>query len=115
VQVPKFEAYSRTVLVQGPYLVRTAALNKATKTLELTGDSEAGDRALYVFVPKSACSVSWNGKKLAVTGSNGGLLKASLEIPGTYTLPALKGWKSQDSLPEISVSYNASSSGWVGE
>ncbi|KAB5543083.1 family 35 glycosyl hydrolase [Coniochaeta sp. 2T2.1] len=102
-----------TVLVQGPYLVRTAAMNKATKTLELTGDSEASDKALYVFAPKSACSVSWNGKKLAITGSNGGLLKASFEPPGTYQLPALGGWMSHDSLPEISSDYNASSSGWV--
>lgn len=90
-------------------------MNKTTKALELTGDSEANDTALYVFAPKSACSVSWNGKKLAITASAGGLLKASFKAPGTYQLPTLGPWKSHDSLPEISTSYNASSAGWVGK
>jgi hypothetical protein len=90
-------------------------MNKATKTLELTGDSEANDMALYVFAPRSACSVSWNGKKLAITASAGGLLKASFKRPGTYQLPTLGPWKSHDSLPEMSTSYKASSAGWVGK
>lgn len=103
------------VLVQGPYLVRTAMLNKNTKTLELTGDLESNETVLYVFAPKSACSISWNGKKLAITATNGGMRKASLVGSGTYKLPSLGPWRSHDSLPEISLSYNASSSGWVGK
>ncbi|KAH8902071.1 family 35 glycosyl hydrolase [Coniochaeta sp. PMI_546] len=102
-----------TVLVQGPYLVRTAMMNKKTKTLELTGDLESNETVLYVFAPKSACSISWNGKKLAITATNGGMRKASLVGSGTYKLPALRPWRSHDSLPEISLSYNASSNGWV--
>jgi hypothetical protein len=90
-------------------------MNRATRTLELTGDSEANETALYVFAPKSACSVSWNGKKLAITATNGGLRKASFDdASGTYKLPALGPWKSEDSLPEISASYDASSAGWIG-
>lgn len=103
------------MLVQGPYLVRTAVMNKTTKTLELTGDAEANETALYVFAPRSACSVSWNGKKLAITATSGGLFKASLEAPGSFKLPTLGPWRSHDSLPEISLSYNASSRGWVGK
>jgi hypothetical protein len=90
-------------------------MNMTTKTLELTGDSEPNETLLYVFAPRSACSVSWNGKKLAIIGKSGGLLKASLGVSGTYELPALGPWKSYNSLPEISVGYNASSDGWVGK
>jgi hypothetical protein len=104
-----------TVLVQGPYLVRTAVMNMTSKTLELTGDSDSNQTVLYVFAPRSACSISWNGKKLAITAANGSLLKASLQGSGNYTLPALGPWKSHDSLPEVSVSYNATSGSWVGK
>lgn len=117
--LPVYDVHSAynnvTVLVQGPYLVRTAVLNRTTKTLELTGDSETNETALYVFAPRQACSVSWNGKKLAVTATSGGLLKLSLEAPDSYRLPTLGPWKSDDSLPEVSVNYNTSSRGWVGK
>lgn len=90
-------------------------MNKATKTLELTGDSEANETVLYVFTPGSVCSVSWNGKKLAITATSIGLLKASFDAPGSYILPSLGPWKSHDSLPEISATYNASSAAWIGK
>lgn len=90
-------------------------MNTTTHTLELTGDSASNGTALYVFAPKSACSVSWNGKKLAITATDGGLLKAELAAPGTYQLPALGPWTTHDSLPEISMTYNASGEAWVGK
>lgn len=102
-----------TVLVQGPYLVRTAELNQNTKTLELTGDIDSNATAIYVFAPKAASSVSWNGKKLCTVAKNGNLIKAVLRKPTGFQLPSLGPWKSADSLPEISLDYDASSEAWV--
>lgn len=101
------------VLVQGPYLVRTAELNQKTKTLELTGDIDSDGTAIYVFAPKSASSVSWNGKKLVVIARSGNLIKAVSQKPSTFKLPSLGPWKSHDSLPEIALDYKASSDAWV--
>lgn len=103
------------MLVQGPYLVRSAKLNAATKTLELTGDLDGDSTPIYIFAPKAACSVSWNGKKLEIVSRNGKLLKATLAGPASFALPALGPWKSRDSLPEITAGYSASSEAWIGK
>lgn len=110
-----FRLTPATVLVQGPYLVRSAKLNAATKTLELTGDLDGATTPIYVFLPRAACSVSWNGKKLKIGSRNGKLVKATLDGPAPFQLPGLGRWKSHNSLPEIASNYSATSDAWIGK
>lgn len=111
----EFTLTSATVLVQGPYLVRAARLNAATKTLELTGDLDGATTPIYIFAPKVACSVSWNGKKLRIISRNGKLVKATLDEPAPFQLPALGRWKSHNGLPEITPDYSTSAEAWIGK
>ncbi|KAK7987253.1 family 35 glycosyl hydrolase, partial [Apiospora saccharicola] len=101
-----------TVLVQGPYLVRSAAIEGAT--LKLTGDV-ANATVISVFAPKSVCSLTWNGKSVAITSTRTGVLTATVggAAPPTFSLTALGPWKMADSLPEIQANYSATSAAWV--
>ncbi|KAK8016624.1 glycosyl hydrolase family 35 [Apiospora rasikravindrae] len=105
-------AGNETILVHGPYLVRSAAIEGST--LELTGDV-ANATTLSVFAPKSVCSLTWNGKKITITSNSNGVLIATVgsESPPKFTLPALDRWKVADSLPEIQTNYSATSAAWV--
>ncbi|GAB1217937.1 hypothetical protein ATERTT37_007180 [Aspergillus terreus] len=100
------------VLVQGPYLVRSASLSGST--LALRGDS-VNETALEIFASKKVHTVTWNGKRIKTSRSSYGSLTASLAAPPAVTLPALSPtqWKSQDSLPERLPSYDDSGPAWV--
>lgn len=100
------------MLVQGPYLVRSAAIT-SNATLELTGDVANSTQPITIFAP-SVSSVSWNGKALAVT-KDGNMLSATLEGPAVFTLPILGPWKWHDSLPEIQSNYTTSPKTWISE
>ncbi|KAH6645415.1 putative beta-galactosidase B [Truncatella angustata] len=104
------EAGNNTVLVHGPYLVRTATIDN--QALALTGDV-ANATTITVFAPKDVCSVTWNGKKLDIKPSKSGALTASLDGGAHFTLPELSGWAYADSLPEIQSNYSADSKAWV--
>ncbi|KAH8682618.1 putative beta-galactosidase B [Xylariales sp. PMI_506] len=104
-------AENNTVLVQGPYLVRSAALKK--DTLALTGDV-ANATSITVFAPQSVRTLTWNGKPLSLKYSTiAGVLTASISAAPQFTLPKLSGWKYADSLPEVQTNYSATSSAWV--
>jgi beta-galactosidase GanA len=84
------------VLVQGGYLVRTAAVKGAGEagggTLELTGDtSKAG--SLVVWGGSGVRSVNWNGTPVAVTRGADGSLSGTVPGPAPVTLPALTNWR----------------------
>ncbi|TGJ88269.1 hypothetical protein E0Z10_g441 [Xylaria hypoxylon] len=98
-----------TILVQGPYLVRSSSIQR--HTLKLTGDV-ANATTIRVFAPKSIRKLKWNGEDLKITSTKNGFLTAQLKGAPSYTLPALTGWKSADSLPEISNDYDASGIAW---
>ncbi|KAI1363862.1 glycoside hydrolase superfamily [Xylaria arbuscula] len=100
-----------TILVQGPYLVRSSSLRG--HALELTGDI-ANTTEVRIFAPKSVRTLKWNGQQLQITSSKNGILTAQLEAAPSYALPALTGWKSTDSLPEIGSDYDASGIAWTG-
>jgi hypothetical protein len=110
-----FAPENETVLVQGPYLVRSAEVCAETKTLELTGDLGNGTTNIIVFAPSSVEKLSWNGKEARITSSNGGLLTADLQGLASFSLPSLGTWKYFDSLPEIWPNYTATSVAWVGK
>lgn len=96
-----------SILVGGPYLVRSASLTGTE--LALRGDLSEGAR-LTVIAPKSIRSISWNGElisgdAIAAAGltSVGGFI-GRLELGTSFNgikVPELKGWKYKDSLPEI--------------
>ncbi|CZR58948.1 related beta-galactosidase B [Phialocephala subalpina] len=100
-----------TVIVQGPYLARTAVNTESA--LELTGDySNATD--IEVFAPSSVSHLKFNGQSIKVSkttyGSLVGKLGACSETIASIQakLPALSGWKVNDGLPERLANYDDS-------
>ncbi|KAH9892198.1 beta-galactosidase B [Xylariomycetidae sp. FL2044] len=98
-----------TVLIQGPYLVRSSKV--VGNSLELHGDVSSST-TIHVFASKSICSLKWNGKKLPITSKANGILTAQLGGAPVYNLPSLGGWRYADGLPEITATYAASGRAW---
>ncbi|KAF1962787.1 putative beta-galactosidase B [Byssothecium circinans] len=106
-----FAPVDKSILVQGPYLVRSATINGST--LSLTGDVNK-NTVVEVFAPKNTTSLSWNGKAVDATLTSWGSLKATITAHnGTITLPSLHSWKVQDNLPERLASYDDSGEAWI--
>jgi hypothetical protein len=95
------------VFVLGPHLVRTAKIYG--ETVSLTGDL-SNSTLIEVYAGKSAKTLIWNGKVLETHRSPYGSLLSTLKGPENrqVTLPVLKYWKTANSLPETSYSYNDS-------
>lgn len=102
------------MLVDGPYLVRSATWDSETRSLELYGDLDQ-PTTLTVFGPESLCSIKWNGEKVKIEAREGLKYTATLEGPPEFELPPLGPWRYEDSLPEISTDYEGTSSVWVGK
>jgi hypothetical protein len=102
------------VFVQGPYLVRRVV--SEGRTLEVYGDN-INATSIEIMAPSKFKSVKWNGRKLQTSKTSYGSLTAHLKSAddGSVSLPPLSGWKSADSLPEISRDYDTFGLGWVGE
>ncbi|KAI0400807.1 glycoside hydrolase superfamily [Xylaria palmicola] len=98
-----------TVLVQGPYLVRSSSIEG--RTLKLTGDV-ANATTVRVFAPESIKILKWNGEDVRILSKENGYITARLGGATPFKLPALKGWKSADGLPEIETDYDASGIAW---
>ncbi|KAL7621478.1 hypothetical protein AAE478_008801 [Parahypoxylon ruwenzoriense] len=102
-----------TVVVKGPYLVRTASLDG--KTLRLTGDINSTTDIELIYEPTGKVNaVSFNEKALNVKRNEDAKLTARLDFePPKLSLPdfASLEWKYIDSLPEIQTSYNDSA--WI--
>ncbi|CAK5271692.1 unnamed protein product [Mycena citricolor] len=109
-----------TLLVGGPYLVRTAAISGSTLALvgdlNATSSSSSSTVPLSLIVPPSIKSITWNGAAVAV--------QAGISTVGGWTgtvgprtaatqvkIPALTGWRYADSLPEVQSGF--SDAGWV--
>lgn len=105
-------ANDQTVLVSGPYLVRSAKISGST--LALRGDSK-GETTLEIFAPQKVKKVTWNGKHVKSSRTRYGSLKAELAKPPSIELPTLSEWRVSDSLPEKLPNYDDSSAAWVGE
>lgn len=75
-----------TVLVHGPYLVRSASISKTT--LALRGDS-VEKTTLEIFAPHSVRKITWNGKEVQTSHTPYGSLKATLAAPPDIKLPPL--------------------------
>jgi hypothetical protein len=111
-----FTYENTTIVVQGLYLVRSAAIQK--KTIALTGDW-SNATTLEVFAPKSVDRVTFNGKEVKTTETSYGSLVGNLKsAPYTVNsikskLPGLKNWKVNDGLPERQANYDDSR--WIGK
>ncbi|KAG6812051.1 hypothetical protein H0H92_004635 [Tricholoma furcatifolium] len=102
-----------SVLVKGPYLLRSASAQGST--LQLTGDLNV-TTTIDIFAPSTFTAVTWNSEPLPVTKSNIGSLRGSVALPADLSsvdLPVLNqlDWKCADSLPELSLEYDDSN--WV--
>ncbi|EJD38336.1 glycoside hydrolase family 35 protein [Auricularia subglabra TFB-10046 SS5] len=105
---------NETVLVGGPYLVRSANLVQRGSHLALRGDI-GEDAYLTVIGPRFVSSISWNGQPIgldvsaAAQISAGGAFVARLEMPRTvqsFAPPSLETWKFAHGLPEILPDYD---------
>ncbi|KAF2829791.1 hypothetical protein CC86DRAFT_317015 [Ophiobolus disseminans] len=106
-----FAPVDQSVLVQGPYLVRS--VSHADGCVELKGDI-LNTTAIEVFTSTSIDTLSWNGQKLQTSRTTYGSLKATVAaFNGTIKLPSLNEWKVQDTLPEKLPSYDDSGAAWV--
>ncbi|KAH7075575.1 glycoside hydrolase superfamily [Paraphoma chrysanthemicola] len=106
-----FAPVDQSVLVQGPYLVRS--VSKDRDVLALKGDI-LKTTAIEVFASKHVNKLSWNGQRLHTSRTKYGSLKATVAaFNGTIKLPALDTWKVQDTLPERLPSYDDSGAAWV--
>ncbi|KAJ4356191.1 uncharacterized protein N0V89_004221 [Didymosphaeria variabile] len=106
-----FGPVDRSVLVQGPYLVRD--VTSEGSTLKLTGD-ELNATAIEVFASKRYQSLTWNGKKIQVSKTAYGSLTGNIGVSkSNIKLPSLASWKVRDSLPEKLAGYNDSGPAWV--
>lgn len=97
------------VIVNGPYLVRSADVSDST--LNIQADFNKTAEFEVIGAPKGVSKLSINGKSTKFTKSKQGnwLAKPSITFPD-FKLPDLKSldWMSLDSLPEIQPGYDDS-------
>lgn len=97
------------IIVNGPYLVRTAALSSGT--LSLAVDFNATTSIEIIGVPSSVTALQINNATVTPTLSSTGSWLANISYsPPTFSIPTLSSatWYTLDSLPEISSSYDDS-------
>ncbi|KAJ7627198.1 glycoside hydrolase family 35 protein [Roridomyces roridus] len=102
-----------SVLVSGPYLVRSATAKGPI--LQLTGDLNA-TTTIDVFAPLKFIGVEWNGVPVLVIRSAIGSLRGTVGFSKSVEdakIPVLANldWKCADSLPELDADFDDST--WV--
>ncbi|KAJ6518287.1 glycoside hydrolase family 35 protein [Mycena vitilis] len=102
-----------SILVLGPYLVRSATAHGAT--LQLTGDLNA-TTSLDIFAPAQFTAVTWNGASVHTTRNAIGSLRGEVSFPQAVEqakVPVLQDleWVCQDALPELDAAFDDST--WV--
>ncbi|KAH7924781.1 glycoside hydrolase family 35 protein [Leucogyrophana mollusca] len=105
-----FEAYfsigtNSTVLVGGPYLVRSAAIRD--DTLYLDGDLN-GTTTIEFFAPSAVSHLVWNGQSFNAWHTTSGSYQAVIQATVSVTLPTLGDWKVSGSLPEVDPDFDDS-------
>ncbi|KAF9465547.1 glycoside hydrolase family 35 protein [Collybia nuda] len=102
-----------SVLVKGPYLVRSAIVKDSV--LALTGDLNS-TTVIDVFAPAQFTGFTWNGATVSTTRSDLGSLRGTITFPAALnsaTIPVLSqlSWSCADSLPELISGFDDSK--WV--
>jgi hypothetical protein len=101
----------QTVMVQGPYLVRSAEIQGSR--LVLTGDTDA-TTSIEIVAPKGIKSVTWNGINVSVKRTSYGTLTGKISGPNAnISLPDLTKatWKYSPASPETNTTFDDSK--WV--
>ncbi|KAI0339557.1 glycoside hydrolase family 35 protein [Trametopsis cervina] len=96
---------NQSVLVGGPYLVRTADISQTT--LSLSGDTN-GTTDIEVVAPSQVKALLWNGVEQTVVRSAYGSFKFTVGTNFNLSLPDLSAlaWKISGSLPEVDPNFN---------
>ncbi|TFK72820.1 glycoside hydrolase family 35 protein [Pluteus cervinus] len=105
---------NESIIVGGPYLVRTADI--VDGTLSLRGDLKE-DTRLTVIAPQTVRAILWNGQQISPdfvaaseVSSFGGTfvaqLTTSVSLQSGVEIPELTDWKYKDSLPEIGDAFD---------
>ncbi|KAJ3783301.1 glycoside hydrolase family 35 protein [Lentinula aff. detonsa] len=108
---------NETVLVGGPYLVRSAVVSGTE--LALRGDLNATNglqgTSLTLIAPSSVQSLTWNGERVSLeTNSKSKIRTGKISSTQVFIqVPDLEeiGWKFNNSLPEIQADFDDSD--WV--
>ncbi|CEH11813.1 glycoside hydrolase family 35 protein [Ceraceosorus bombacis] len=102
--------FGEHVLISGLYHVANATVDGST--LRIVGQVNATTTALEVVAPAAVTALTFNGAEVKTTRTDYGSLKGTLSGPSdaakSWKAPALQGWKSADSLPEIASDFDAS-------
>ncbi|KAJ7264004.1 glycoside hydrolase family 35 protein [Mycena haematopus] len=96
---------NETVLVSGPYVLRTASIH--FNTLSLTGDLN-GTTVMEVIAPKSVSIILWNNVPVRITRTTRGSFTGRVGGTHNVDLPTLNNWKVSGSLPEIDPDFDDS-------
>ncbi|KIK68783.1 glycoside hydrolase family 35 protein [Collybiopsis luxurians FD-317 M1] len=107
---------NETVLVGGPYLVRSAELGGGGRELVLRGDLNATSgplqgTSLTLIAPSSVTSLTWNGESVSLSPLSGSASGIQIgHVPGdvaSIKVPNLEEveWKFNDSLPEVNGGF----------
>ncbi|ANH91376.1 beta-galactosidase [Streptomyces sp. SAT1] len=102
-----YETPSGSLLVCGPRLLRTAAVQGAT--LHLTGDTVEATR-LEVWPPHGVTAVTWNGRPVRTVRTGSGSLRSVAPLAGVakVELPVLGGWRARAESPESAPGFDDS-------
>ncbi|CAK5269747.1 unnamed protein product [Mycena citricolor] len=95
-----------TLLVSGPYVLRTANING--RTLSLTGDLN-GTTAIEIVAPQSVSQFKWNNAVISTIKTPHGSHVGTIGKSVTLSLPELGNWKVSGGLPEIDLNFDDSS------
>lgn len=102
----KLDTAAGPVLVDGPYLLRTAAVAAgAPASLVLTGDTDRPTR-IEVFAPPGIDRIAWDGQDIALAKTASGSLVGQLPGPVPVALPQLTDWKFKAGAPEIQPGFD---------
>ncbi|KAJ3919581.1 glycoside hydrolase family 35 protein [Lentinula edodes] len=116
---------NETVLIGGPYLVRSASIASDSRILNIRGDLnltyQSNGTKIIIVGPARITSATWNGKQIDLRAASGTSQRhtPSIVLMGTIPapngaqvavkVPTLSGWKFRNSLPEISKTFDDSS------
>lgn len=96
------------VLVNGPYLLRSATI--VHDTIELIGDTDA-ETTIEAFAPPSVNRIVWNGSPVDSQHTSYGTLQARVSGPVPVQVPSLANWKFQFESFERETAFDDST--WV--
>jgi hypothetical protein len=100
---------NETILVGGPYLVRSADISGSS--LNLRGDLNGSTTLTLIGTPESIRHITWNGAEVetdSTMAASGDFVTTIAPKSKHFAAPKLNGWRYADSLPEVKNGYDDS-------